>query len=99
MDKETIKQAQENDPLIKAALSAIQSGNQLPRPLHNRDKFLIRDGILCRLFWESRGATAITQVVVPSSLTDLVLRQLHNNSGHFGKLKTIEKIRERFYWP
>ena len=99
VDQDTIKEAQANDSLTKAALSAIKSGTQLPQRLHNRGKFLVKDGVLCCIFQESRGATPITQVVVPSSLTELVLKHLHDESGHFGKMKTIEKVRERFYWP
>ena len=39
-----------------------------------------------------------TQIVVPSVLQEAVLTQLHNSGGHFGIRKTMEKVKERFYW-
>ena len=40
-----------------------------------------------------------TQILVPSSLHNTVLKQLHDYAGHFGVRKTMGKVRERFYWP
>ena len=53
--------------------------------------------MLCRKFRESRGASAITQIVLPSPLRSKVLSHLH--SGHLGVKRTLEKVKERFYWP
>ena len=39
----------------------------------------------------------ITQIVLPPSLRSKVLSHLH--SGHLGVTKTLEKVKERFYWP
>jgi len=40
-----------------------------------------------------------TQLLVPSSMRDIVLNQLHNQAGHLGTHKTAEKVKERFFWP
>ena len=39
------------------------------------------------------------QLVVPNSMKDVVLNQLHNQAGHLGVHKTTEKVKEKFYWP
>ena len=39
------------------------------------------------------------QVVLPSRLKPLVYKELHVNMGHLGYERTLELIRERFYWP
>ena len=38
------------------------------------------------------------QVVVPEALKENVLEQLHNR-GHLGIHKTMEKVKQCFYWP
>ena len=39
------------------------------------------------------------QVVLPSRLKPLVYKKLHVNMGHLGYDRTLELIRDRFYWP
>ena len=39
------------------------------------------------------------QVILPSRLKPLVYKELHVNMGHSGYERTLELIRERFYWP
>ena len=53
VDRDTIKQAQANDPLVAAAMHAVQQGSPLPRLHQNRGKFLISGGVLCQIFQES----------------------------------------------
>ena len=40
------------------------------------------------------------QLVLPRSRIPKVLEELHNGltGGHFGIMKTLQKVRERFYW-
>ena len=40
-------------------------------------------------------------VVVPESLVQEVLRGIHDSpfAGHLGVTRTLDRIRERFYWP
>ena len=39
--------------------------------------------------------------VVPETMKEEVLRDLHEGvmGGHLGEDKTLEKVKERFYWP
>ena len=40
-----------------------------------------------------------TQIIVPKQLRSLVLKELHENMGHLGVDRTLDLVRERFYWP
>ena len=37
--------------------------------------------------------------MIPKSLRALVFELLHSKSGHLGVHKTLEKVKERFFWP
>ena len=41
------------------------------------------------------------QLVLPRSLRKEILTFLHSDpaGGHFGVRKTVEKVKEKFYWP
>ena len=58
------------------------------------------DGVLVR-HWESAdGKKKTAQVVVPQSKVDQIVAELHGGTpvGHFGANKTMDKIRQRYYW-
>ena len=38
-------------------------------------------------------------VVLPSSLGERVFRMLHDEMGHLGSIKTLERIPARYFWP
>ena len=61
----------------------------------------IQDGILCRKFEPTNGRLAYIQQVVPPSLVTEIITSLHNSltAGHLGAYKTLEKVRQRYYWP
>ena len=44
----------------------------------------LRDGFLCRIFWDSSSSDRHVQIVVPHSFQNSILQQLHNQSGHLG---------------
>ena len=62
-------------------------------------KAFIHEGILCRQFHPSSNLATETQLVIPDSMKDIMLQQLHNQGGHLGIFKTTENIKARFYWP
>ena len=96
-DMNELREAQSADVKISNTMRAINQGSSTNRPACLRGNFFIQNGVLCRKFRESRGAPPITQIVLPSSLKSKVLSHLH--SGHLGVSKTLEKVKERFYWP
>ncbi|RVE74756.1 hypothetical protein OJAV_G00024780 [Oryzias javanicus] len=60
-------------------------------------KLVIQDHLLYRKV--ERKGTGVKQLVLPKEFVPMVLRSLHDESGHLGMDKTIELIRDRFYWP
>ena len=65
------------------------------------DLLSLRNGVLCR-WWESETGDEVRwQFVIPSSLRNDILHELHtmDTAGHLGVNKTLERVKERFYWP
>lgn len=64
-----------------------------------RSQLVQRKGVLLYR-WED-GARASLKLVVPASLREEALRAVHDTKagGHFGVLKTLEKLRDVAYWP
>ena len=66
------------------------------------DYFLNEDGLLFHLWTpkDCRRSTTYQQLVIPTALRYELLIWAHDNpnSGHFGTVKTYEKLRTRYYW-
>ncbi len=62
---------------------------------------IIEEQLLFQHFENDECSSHHTQLVVPRSLRDQVLQDLHGGalSGHFREDKTLGRLRERFYWP
>jgi len=59
------------------------------------------EGGLLKRAWESADGKEIRkQLVVPRGRVDNVLEKIHNGTtvAHLGVNKTLDKIRQRFYW-
>ena len=56
---------------------------------------------MLRQFEDKEGRTRILQLIVPQTLHEEVLTELHSGvvGGHLGEEKTMARLRERFYWP
>jgi transposase InsO family protein len=65
---------------------------------HWRNLF-IKDDILFRKLVVPNKDTRL-QVVLPRSMRNDVLQQLHSDptAGHLGTFKTLERVKQRFYW-
>ena len=59
----------------------------------------IKDGIICLEYKEAATQLVHIQSVVLSSIRMMVLKEVHNNLGHFGVKKTLGHVKTRFYWP
>ena len=69
--------------------------------LMERDRLVVREGLLYRKWEHNLGKGYWYQLVLPSPYREKALRLLHDNvtSGHLGVRKTYLKVRARFYWP
>ena len=57
------------------------------------------DGLLYRRILKPEGGEEVLQLLLPESLQEEVLHQLHDNHGHQGVKHTTGLVRERCYWP
>lgn len=64
------------------------------------DRLKCKDGLLWRIYDNGQGKQKWLQFVVPSSLREEVLWEIHQGvvSGHLGEQKMLNQLKERFYW-
>uniref|UniRef100_A0A1A7ZLV7 Gypsy retrotransposon integrase-like protein 1 n=1 Tax=Nothobranchius furzeri TaxID=105023 RepID=A0A1A7ZLV7_NOTFU len=105
VSKADLAKAQKEDPVIGPAVKAVQqnlwTGNSPELSLLKREKdklTLLSDGLLYRITKRHSGEE-VRQLVLPKVYHDVVLRSVHNNSGHLGIERTLDLLRRRFYWP
>ena len=108
----SLASAQRADPALKNLFQWVTRGTPpsthelqgLPRAtwqLVNEFRSLkIINDVLCREFTH-KGGPSYFQQLIPASLVPQVLNSIHSSTtgGHLGIFKTVEKVRERFYWP
>ena len=66
------------------------------------DQMELTDGVLYRKWHVEGSNTTQKQLVVPQGLRETVLEQLHDSKlsgGHFAFQKTLDRARQRFWWP
>ena len=61
------------------------------------EKLFLRRGVLYRE--RVHQGDIVYQLVLPTSERQNALTGLHENAGHFGQDRTLEMVRERFFWP
>ena len=107
------RESQLQDESIGVVLRAVESGHKLAddklqglnpesRKLHEQwDLLQVKHGKLWRSFISPHGATSHLQLIVPYSLRQKVLAELHDGplGGHLGGDKMYSRLKQRFYWP
>ncbi|VDI22567.1 Hypothetical predicted protein [Mytilus galloprovincialis] len=106
-----LKQYQHEDKTISSMLSLRQihgkekphistSDQDLSTLLKQWELLDVIDDILYRR-WENSDGTSYQQLVAPKRIRGEILRLLHDcrTAGHFGRDRTLAKVRARFYWP
>ena len=96
-------------PVIKAKLAGTQPSQNQQRqecPATRRlyqlwDQLHFSNGILYCRFPHDGGPGLLDKLVVPKALRNDILEELHAGviCGHLGEEKTLNKLKERFYWP
>ena len=92
------QEAQQQDATLANVIKALQLGHSVTEPTafaRQASKLFLQNGILCRLYHPTRGAS-LTQVIVSTTMRQLVLQQLHDHSGHLGVAKKLGKVKECF---
>ena len=61
----------------------------------------LHEDVLCRKNEPLDGREPYLQQIIPPALVPEFITSLHNSAtaGHLGTYKTIQKIRQRYYWP
>eukprot|EP00794_Sanderia_malayensis_P021278 gene21278-biopygen16313 len=104
--------AQRNDPSIRIVVELKEQGLPKPPPFvwqdHSDlrtywdcwDQLFVNNGLLVRSLHRHTHFPS-QAVVVPNSLVLNVLKGLHSSpaGGHMGITRTIQRARERFFWP
>lgn len=109
---EEIREAQINDPILREVIQLKETRSEKPKwenISHTSsilktywsqwDRLILQNGVLYRK-WPEDGHRDIIQLVVPISFQKEILHLLHNNivSGHMGITRTIDRLKQRFYW-
>jgi len=104
---------QEADPNLKQMLlwkrdraaqptqQEIQGASKATKSLWAQwNRLQLENGVLYRKWETEDGHGTRLQLVLPRSLVPDVLSALHDapSAGHLGVAKTVERVRERFYW-
>ncbi|GFT70886.1 retrovirus-related Pol polyprotein from transposon 412 [Trichonephila clavipes] len=110
---ESVRKDQLADPEIKPIIEFKESSDEKPswqdiasfRPITKRywalcDSLHLRNGVLYRKWESDDGKMFKWQLILSKTRVSTVLEELHGSptGGHFGVTKTLQKVRERFYW-
>ena len=86
--RDELRNAQASDPVTARAITQIRNKGLVSFGAFKKfDGMRVDDGILCR------GR----RIVIPSSMSDQVMRIIHDFS-HWGVQRTFEEIKRKFYW-
>ncbi|GFT19001.1 retrovirus-related Pol polyprotein from transposon 17.6 [Trichonephila clavipes] len=110
---ESVRKDQLADPEIKPIKEFKESSDEKPSwqdiaPFHPTtkrycalsDSLHLRNGVSYRKWESDDGKTFRLKIILPKIRVSTVLKELHASptGGHFGVMKTLQKIRERIYW-
>jgi hypothetical protein len=86
----------------RSVFSGISQHGYTIKSLWNQfERLAIKDGLLMRRWVLLPSSREVYQAIIPDSERRRVLEMCHDNktSAHLGVTKTLEKIRQRYYWP
>ncbi|CAF0921788.1 unnamed protein product [Rotaria sordida] len=89
-----LKEHQQNDSQIQKVIDDLKQRPNI--------SFEYQNGILYKLLSYIREKIKRKLIYVPNSMLNALLFSYHDNplvGGHFGVRRTLEKIRQQFWWP
>uniref|UniRef100_A0A3Q1EWG8 Gypsy retrotransposon integrase-like protein 1 n=1 Tax=Acanthochromis polyacanthus TaxID=80966 RepID=A0A3Q1EWG8_9TELE len=103
-----IADKQRADPVLKHVIAQLETGEsppsslreevpELPLLLRDLNRLELQNNILVRR--RQLGPQLQRQLVLPQECRADVLSSLHDQMGHMGIERTLDLIRNRFYWP
>ncbi|KAL5267283.1 hypothetical protein ACHWQZ_G004352 [Mnemiopsis leidyi] len=108
---DSLKLAQENDRVLSTVKSWLTSGekpkssSRLNRDLytyyHSFERLSLKNDVLYRSWEQKSSEQSLHLACIPESLQKKVISAAHDiaSSGHLGHFKTMERIRNKFYFP
>ncbi|KAK7906795.1 hypothetical protein WMY93_015407 [Mugilogobius chulae] len=103
-----LREEQSADPALREIIYQLKTGEkappsvreelpELPLLLREWNRLELEDGVLYRRRQE--GDKVNLQLVLPPALRSVVLKSLHSDMGHMGIERTLDLVRQRFFWP
>ena len=65
------------------------------------EQLRVEENMLLRQFKNTTGSLTTKQIIVPKSVRDPIVSELHSgvSGGHLGEKKTLARLKQRYYWP
>jgi transposase InsO family protein len=87
---------------VKRTPSRVDRMNEPPRvrlALREISRMVLRNGVLYRARRDARTNKSTYQLVLPKCFYRIAMNGLHDDMGHLGVERTVDSLRQRFYWP
>ena len=106
LSREEIQAAQQQDPVI-GRMYEYKERNEKPTVQELKGesvefKALVREWGRLEIRTDGtmyRSTRTKSQLVLPETYRPLILNELHKEMGHLGTERTVNLIRDRFFWP
>lgn len=76
-----------------------EDSKELQLFLKTRNNLVIRNGLHYQKVKNPEGEQSNLQFVLPKAYRFHALKSCHDDVGHLGRERTVDLIRDRFYWP
>ncbi|KAL8598254.1 hypothetical protein ACOMHN_035204 [Nucella lapillus] len=97
---EEVRKAQEGDPSLEK-LWKLARGEKRQEVRGGKADFQVKNGLLHRMFTETKTDKVTSQLVVPACFRETVMSVGHESlrAGHLGISKTADRVLSSFHWP